>query len=353
MLAITVCEVTQKSRGLQQLALFSPLGYSRSFSTTTKWTNNGSNVTGNLGPSKQAYRYAAVAQPKQQPLRMTKKNLIFVSSSRRDVKYGHETSVARQHTSAAIDTEIDKAVDSEAYYEELLNSAVPIDMNNDVDNGVAPTAEVKSVAKSTPVVSASVATSPVTVSEASPDAATTTTTTTTTATTDAAPADAAAKTRKKKPAAAPKAAMSSYLFYMQEQFALVRKRAPTASVTDIARSVGKQWVLLDAAAKLPYEEKAKIDSARYYAEKAEYEKSLPPKRAASAYTYFVKQQRDEIVRQNPNMSFADVGRELGKRWHALAPFDAVKQQCENLARADRQRLLAAQQAAKQNEQQQK
>jgi hypothetical protein len=38
-----------------------------------------------------------------------------------------------------------------------------------------------------------------------------------------------------------------------------------SQVTDIARSVGKQWALMESAAKLPYEERAKIDSARYYA----------------------------------------------------------------------------------------
>ena len=59
--------------------------------------------------------------------------------------------------------------------------------------------------------------------------------------------------------------MNAYSFYMQEQFALVRKRAPSAAVTDIATSVAKQWALLDGAARAPYDERARIDSARYYA----------------------------------------------------------------------------------------
>lgn len=45
-------------------------------------------------------------------------------------------------------------------------------------------------------------------------------------------------------------------------FALTWRRA---QVTDIARSVAKQWAQLDAAALAPYEEKARVASERYYA----------------------------------------------------------------------------------------
>ena len=47
--------------------------------------------------------------------------------------------------------------------------------------------------------------------------------------------------------------------------------------------------------RAPFEERAAADSARYYAEKADYEQTLPPKRAMSAYTFFVVEARPKIV----------------------------------------------------------
>jgi hypothetical protein len=104
---------------------------------------------------------------------------------RRDVKYGHERSNTQQLATAAVGAEVESAVASEAYYDELLKSAVPIDMDVGADDAVAQESEMTA----TRVVDAP--TLAVMARAEGVDVA--------------APADAAAKTRKKKPAAAPKA----------------------------------------------------------------------------------------------------------------------------------------------------
>jgi hypothetical protein len=152
-------------------------------------------------------------------------------------------------------------------------------------------------------------------------------------------APAAAPGKRKKSAGAPKSPQSAYLFYMSDAFAALRKRiGGKVSVTDIARAVAQQWAALSAEQRAPFEQLAEADSKRYYAEKAEYEATLPPKRALSAYSFFVVEQRTKILEANPQLSFADVGRELGRRWNELPSTHPLKLRYEDLARSDRLRF---------------
>ena len=44
-----------------------------------------------------------------------------------------------------------------------------------------------------------------------------------------------------------------------------------------------------------------------------------PKAAMSTYMLFVKDERPNVVAQNPNISFQEIGRELGRRWKCVDP----------------------------------
>jgi len=159
------------------------------------------------------------------------------------------------------------------------------------------------------------------------------------AATATAAAAAAVPSKRKKGAGAPKSPQSAYLFYMSDAFAALRKRiGGKVSVTDIARAVAQQWAALSPEQRAPFEQLADADSKRYYAEKAEYEATLPPKRALSAYSFFVVEQRTKILEANPQLSFADVGRELGRRWNELPSTHPLKLRYEDLARSDRLRF---------------
>lgn len=60
-----------------------------------------------------------------------------------------------------------------------------------------------------------------------------------------------------------------------------------------------------------------------------------PKRALSAYMFFANENRDIIKSENPDVSFAQVGRLLGEKWKSLTAED--KQPYEAKAEADKKR----------------
>jgi len=63
-----------------------------------------------------------------------------------------------------------------------------------------------------------------------------------------------------------------------------------------------------------------------------------PKRALSAYMFFAKDTRKDILKQHPSWGVTDIGKELGARWGKMssaqkAPFD--KQAAADKARYER------------------
>jgi len=62
---------------------------------------------------------------------------------------------------------------------------------------------------------------------------------------------------------------------------------------------------------------------------------LKPKRALSAYMFFVQDWRERVKSENPDASFGDVGRLLGAKWKEMSA--AEKKPYEDKAAADKQR----------------
>lgn len=134
--------------------------------------------------------------------------------------------------------------------------------------------------------------------------------------------------------------MSAYLFFTKEVFPVIRKRfGGKVTVSQISHVVSAQWAAATPEQKAPYEALAAVERERYSREKAEYEATLPPKRALSPYSFFVKEQRPLILAANPGMSFADVGRELGRQWNEMTPGHPLRRRCEEHAIADRMRYV--------------
>ena len=49
-----------------------------------------------------------------------------------------------------------------------------------------------------------------------------------------------------------------------------------------------------------------------------------PKRKPNAYMNFVKKMRPEVVKENPDLSFTDIGKRLGEMWRALTDEEKKK-----------------------------
>ena len=57
----------------------------------------------------------------------------------------------------------------------------------------------------------------------------------------------------------------------------------------------------------------------------EKEKEKPkPKRKPNAYMNFVKKMRPEVVKENPDLSFTDIGKRMGEMWRALTDDEKKK-----------------------------
>ena len=60
-----------------------------------------------------------------------------------------------------------------------------------------------------------------------------------------------------------------------------------------------------------------------------------PKRCMSAFIFFVKERRLELVKANPKWSFGELGRKMGEEWRGMA--DKKKGKYNKQAAADRVR----------------
>lgn len=79
------------------------------------------------------------------------------------------------------------------------------------------------------------------------------------------------------------------------------------------------------------------DSKKAVADKAKRGKKDPnkPKRALSAYMFFVQDWRERIKSENADASFGDVGRLLGAKWKEMSANE--KKPYEDKAKADKDR----------------
>jgi len=60
-----------------------------------------------------------------------------------------------------------------------------------------------------------------------------------------------------------------------------------------------------------------------------------PKSPRTAFMYFSQENRDDVKKDNPDISFGDIGKELGKQWRKLKAAD--KKKYEKMAEKDKQR----------------
>ena len=54
------------------------------------------------------------------------------------------------------------------------------------------------------------------------------------------------------------------------------------------------------------------------------DKESKPKRKPNAYMNYVKKVRPEVVKENPDLSFTDIGKKLGEMWRALTDEEKKK-----------------------------
>lgn len=137
------------------------------------------------------------------------------------------------------------------------------------------------------------------------------------------------KKKKKKDPNAPKGAKTAYILFANSRRGAIKAENPDISFGDLNKQIGAEFKALSAEDKKPWEEKAATDKARYKEEMENYSapddsdddgsdddkpkkkvkaKKDPnaPKKAQSAYNYFVSQNRARLKEENPDASFGDL-----------------------------------------------
>ena len=133
------------------------------------------------------------------------------------------------------------------------------------------------------------------------------------------PAKASASDKPKRPA-------NAYLLFGNEERDVVLKDNPDIAHKDIMVELAKRWKQVDPKRKAALEAEAAKLKKVYDEKLAQWKlsKVLPvqkqkPKRPASAYILFGKEERDVVLKDIPDIDAKEVMTELGKRWRQLDP----------------------------------
>ena len=109
--------------------------------------------------------------------------------------------------------------------------------------------------------------------------------------------------------------------------AKVEKKVVPAKKTKKAKSPARSKAPLKKMAKGKVEKKEKETKALVLLAKRKRDPNAP-KRPMTAFMYFAREERPKVMKDNPNFSVPEIGRELGARWRKLednerAKFDAL------------------------------
>ena len=106
--------------------------------------------------------------------------------------------------------------------------------------------------------------------------------------------------KNKKDKDAPKKAISAYFFYIKERRESITKEQPSLNNKEIVKKMSEEWNALSDEKKKPYVQKAEADKKRYENEKEQ------PKKPISAYFFYVKERRDSIIKELPNLNNKEI-----------------------------------------------
>lgn len=148
----------------------------------------------------------------------------------------------------------------------------------------------------------------------------------------------------------PKRGLTAFMWYSKERRGPIKTAEPTLAFGDIAKKIGVEWAAMKDGQKKKFEKLASKDKARYEEEMKDYtppEGGVPakkkkrkkdpnaPKRSKSAFMFFAKERRPELVKSNPKWSFGEFGRKMGEEWRSMS--DKKKAKYNNQAAADKVR----------------
>lgn len=151
-----------------------------------------------------------------------------------------------------------------------------------------------------------------------------------------------------------KRAMSAYMFFANDNRAKIIKKngLEGKAVGDVAKKIAEEWNSITPKDKKVYETKAAKDKERFQKDLAKGLQVKPrkgkkegkakkvkdpnaPKRAMTAYMYYINANRAAIAEEHGVQGVAEVAKKAGELWKALG--EADKKKYEKLAEEDKER----------------
>lgn len=146
---------------------------------------------------------------------------------------------------------------------------------------------------------------------------------------------------------------TSWIYFCNKHRQELKQQYPNLPFGDLCKKLAPRWKALNNQEKQKYIDMQIKDQRRYtdrynslskqelsmlrkHKRIAKKKKKQLPKSVLSSYMYFVMENRKNIKNSNPNISFQDIGRQLGKVWNNLN--QSEKQVYINMNIADKQRF---------------
>lgn len=153
------------------------------------------------------------------------------------------------------------------------------------------------------------------------------------------------RTKKSKDSNAPKRPSSAFILYMNDNRDRIKKSNPDASFGELSKIGGAEWAGVKPVVKAKYEKLAEADKARYQKaletyvpspeDKVKRKKKDPnaPKRASSAYLFYVNAKRDKARKDHPDLKMTEITSLLAEQWKGLS--DREKKPYDDMAAKDK------------------
>jgi len=170
-------------------------------------------------------------------------------------------------------------------------------------------------------------------------------------------ADSKKRARPAKDPNAPKRPTTAYFYFSADKREDIVAKNPGIKVTDVAKKIGEQWGALSEHEKKKYNDKAAADKDRYNREIANYtppegadsdddgggkrrktkkqKDPNAPKRAMTAYFFFLADKREEVMKANPDLKVTELSKRVGEMWGKIS--DKEKEKYNELNRKDKER----------------
>ena len=152
------------------------------------------------------------------------------------------------------------------------------------------------------------------------------------------------KTTKAEKVVGPKRPRTGFILYLSDHRDRIKAQNPNAEFLEIPKIAAKEWKNLPPAKKAEYTKRTNQEKERYAAEMANHVPvAVPkkkkdvnaPKRAKTAYIFYVNSRQENIRAKNPSMKMTEVMSAIGKEWKQLT--DREKKPFQEMANKDKLR----------------